>query len=648
MNMKSLTLAALAAGAAPSISALQAADTVNGQMVIVVTAERRDTELARSTSVTEVITSDDADDAGHPFNTFELFRSLPGVDVTNGNGGIDGGTTSIRLRGGRSQDTRYLLDGIPLSDPTTIDGVVNASVIPSTGLDHIEVVKGSQGGLYGANAVGGVINMISRRPTADQQAEALAEAGSFGTVRGAAGASGMLSDTLGYALDADGLSSKGFSATTQPGVEGRPNGNEADGVRRGGVRGRLEWTPNRRLSVYGSALHQATNQDYDASNPNDDGATLQTRLTRGATGAAWTITPQLDVAVDAASTVQQRLYDEPSSLSYNPTGMYEYVLHEQYASGRATLKPGAGLACTVSGDGTWDHGESSRFDNFDRTVGGYAQLAHSSRYSEVSGSVRRDENAYAGGATTWHVGAAAFDAQRIVKPHATVGTGFIAPTLEQRFAYYPGDPDPMWGYPATVGNAELQPERSLSRDVGLTLAPAPQIGATIDVTGWRTDYHDKIAYIFGDMGLGTPSTYQNVSTGRVEGVELSATLDDRGIPFKARISATWQWFEDETNVIQRLLPQDKARFEAGWRFTRVWLGAHVDAIGTRWNRTGTVRDVPGYALVGATVSWDIDRIWTVYARGENLTDTHYEVNPGGYHDYTSAPIAAYAGVIAHF
>ena len=189
MQIKSLTLAALAAGVAPCLSLLHSAEKTDGSTVIVVTAERRDTDLERSTSITDVITPQDAADAGHPFNTFDLFRSLPGVDVIETNGGIDGSTTSIRLRGGRGQDTRYLLDGIPINDPTAADGAVNASVIPSTGLDRIEVVKGAQSGLYGANAVGGVVNLISRRPTAEPRTEGLVEGGSFGTLRGAAGAS---------------------------------------------------------------------------------------------------------------------------------------------------------------------------------------------------------------------------------------------------------------------------------------------------------------------------------------------------------------------------------------------------------------------------------------------------------------------------
>jgi vitamin B12 transporter len=625
--------AALAADAAPAVEAVPApVVSDDGAQVMVVTAERRDTELARSTSVTEVITADDAADAGHPFNTFELFRSLPGVDVVNGNGGVDGSTTSIRLRGGRAQDTRYLLDGIPLND-TTSDGAINASIMPSSGLERIEVVKGSQSGLYGSNAVSGVINMITRRPTADHEVEGLVEAGSFGTVRGAAGASGMLSDTVGYALDVDGLSSKGFSVTTQSDAEGRPNGNEADSLRRGGARGRLEWTPDSRLTVYGSALHQATNQDYDGFNPltysvlpNDDRSSLQTRLSRGATGAQWNLSKQVEIAVDAADTLQRRTYDEATSSS-------PFDLHEQYASGRVTSKAGAGLAFTVGGDGTWDQGESDSFEASDRTVGAYLQATHSTSHSEVSGSMRHDDNASAGGATTWHAGAAAFDAARIVKPHATIGTGFVAPTLSQRYSSFPSY--------LTYGNPDLAPEHSLSRDAGITLTPMPKIGASLDVTAWRTDYRDKIEYDTDPVTFVT--TTKNITNGRTQGVEASFQFDDRQIPFKARVSTTWQQFEDDKNKLQRLLPQQKAHCEAGWRFTRVWLGAQVDAIGKRWNLNGSDRDLPGYALLGATASWDIGTMWTVYARGENLTNTHYQVNPP---NYTTAPIAGYVGVIA--
>ncbi len=634
MHIRSLTLAALAAG--PAI--LVAAESTAPDRTIVVTADRRESGRERSSASIEVVDATDAERLGQPLNPSDRLMGLPGVDVVAGGGGIDGGSTSIRLRGGRAQDTRFLVDGIPLSDPLGIDGAVNGAFLPLAGLERIEVVKGAQSGLYGSNAVGGVVNLIGIRPTATHEGRVLGEGGSFATTRLTGTASGPVARAIGYALGVDLVNSRGFSATTAPqDPPGSPDHHEDDAVRRGAVSGRLEWSPCAAATWYAAGLAQAVNQDYDDwGDPEDDASLMRHRLWRGATGGTLRPDRSVTIALDAAYTRTDKVLDGIYS------GVNTFGLDEQYASARVTWSPARLLDLTVGGDGVWDQGETDALTASDRTVGVWGQVALHHEWADATATVRQDENASAGGATTWRLGAAAFTPGHQIKVHGNAGTSFVTPTLDQRYGAYPAVP--AWWFAATEGNADLAPEHALSRDAGVTVRPFRQCGIELDATAFRTDYEDKIIFVYGDFLAGIPNSYANLTEGRSAGIEASAVLDDDGCPVKVRISATWQRFDDDSNALQRLLPGRKARFELGYACSAVWLGTHVDAIGRRWTITGASQDMPGYALVGATVRWAITNAVAAYVRGENLTGTTYEVNPG----YTTMPRAAFAGVEARF
>ena len=634
MKIFSLTLAALAAGSATIVAEEKKNPTVDH--VIIVTAERRESEQDRSSSSVEVVDREDAARLGHPLGVSEFMQGLPGVDVLGTGGGLDGGTGGIRLRGGRAQDTRYLLDGIPLNDPLTIDGSVNAAFLPGAGLERIEIVKGAQSGLYGSNAVGGVVNMLSLRPIQHRQTEVLAEGGSFGTEHVTGNVTGPITGSTGYALGVDLMNSNGFSVSSDLDAVGDPGHHESDSVRRAGANGRVEFAPCAAAKLYVGGLYQAVNQEWDDyGDPEDAGSLTWTRLWRSSAGGTLKPMQDLTIAVDSAYTSNRRTMEGTWS------GIYDFATHEQYVSARATLAVLRHMALTMGGDGTWDQAEAN-YSASDRTVGAWGQAAFSHDLVEASATVRRDQNRDAGGATTYRLGAAGFTPQQEAKLHATLGTGFVTPTLDQRYATYPAMP--LWFFAATEGNADLAPERSLSRDAGVTVKPLPQLGLNADVTAFRTDYSNKIVFVYGDIFADIPNTYQNLTQGSINGVEASLVLDDKAIPVKARVSATWQSFEDESDTLQRLLPNRKARGELGYAWPVLWAGIQVDAVDKRWNRSGNDQALPGYALLGATVSWNVVNTTTLYVRGSNLLDTKYEINPG----YSTMPRAFFGGVTSRF
>ena len=192
------TLLLLCAGA--QVAALAAESPSAADQTVVVTADRQDSTRERTTATIDVVDQGDQRDLGHPANAWDALRTLPGTDVLGTAGGFDGGNVGIRLRGGNASDTRLLVDGIPLGDPTETQGNANLAWLGSAGLERIEVVRGGQSGLYGSRAVTGVVNLLTIRPTATHQSDVLVEGGSFDTGRAEAAASGPLGGSAGYAL----------------------------------------------------------------------------------------------------------------------------------------------------------------------------------------------------------------------------------------------------------------------------------------------------------------------------------------------------------------------------------------------------------------------------------------------------------------
>jgi vitamin B12 transporter len=239
------------------------------------------------------------------------------------------------------------------------------------------------------------------------------------------------------------------------------------------------------------------------------------------------------------------------------------------------------------------------------------------------------------------VAGAAFLAQDRLKPHASVGSGFRAPSLYEQT-------DPF------AGNSSLEAQRSRSYDAGVSAVPPALDEVLLDATYFRTDYGTLIDYLDPDGFLGPlPGRYENIHDYSVHGVETSARLAGMGVPYYLRSSYTWQLAREipgtVANSYSTYLPKHKFDVLIGLLGDRLyarlpWIAVDVQRVWPVMGGFGGTAYQRAYTLVGLSAGWQANKVWELHVRVENLFDVHYETSPGN----ASSGQALYAGAIGRF
>ena len=462
------------------VVALSALTASEDSPTIIVTAERGESDLAKSPFVTEVVTSEDISQRGQVTNGADWLRGLAGVSVLNRYGGIDGGITDVRVRGVDPAFTQILIDGIPLNDPSSIGGDLNPSMINPAGVSRVEVLKGAQSGLYGSRAIGGVINFISLRPTSEPQAEVRATAGSFRTAGFEASATGPIGGKAGYAVGISGLSSDGFSATTDqdPGTNGNPKDYEADGLQRLSLSARCEARPVAGTQVYAAVFVQRANQEYDELNPDDTLARWVAntrRVLAGGKQQLGTATLSADLAYTTVERTNDTNFGPPPTFAPD-TAVYSG--NELFAQVRLEYRPIQAVRLAIGVDSRSEAAEQAyevgagSWSDQARTNGAYAQAGWEGERVNVSLVGRGDQHNDYGSVGTGRAAIAAWPVVQQWKVRASVANGFRSPSLYQ----LNGFTDFGFGF-GFQGNPDLGPERAIAYEVGTDWYPLPNIGS---------------------------------------------------------------------------------------------------------------------------------------------------------------------------
>jgi len=589
------------------------AQTVPTQLApVVVTADRQPESSANVGTDIEVVSG--ADLARQQLST--LGDALGGVPAAPAFGtGQAGAATSLFLRGANSNQTLFLVDGIRLNDANTDYANFLSGARIFTG-DTVEIARGPQSTLYGAEAVGGVVALRINPGAGPFSGAVGAQAGSFGTVDGTVTAQGSGGswrynvEAAGDRTDNDRSNNRFESGSLALRLDDQLSPLLAVGAT---VRGLEEH--------YGDPGDEFTNNPYDYERERNWLATLfadarltenlSSHLTLGGQDRRFdTYTP-----VPGQPTADALVKNERGVVDWQVNGVW--TEHNQLTGG-----------LTAESQSTFDNGFGA-IDRSQSLLGLYAQDEWTPFPNvHLTGGVRHDDYNTFGDATTGRGTIAWLGADGALKLRASYGTGFDAPSFLDLYAQNP----------FFVGNPAVKPERSRGEDAGFDYY-MPATPTVMSVTFFRTDYRDLIVDNFNLF----PATTANVETARTEGLEasLKTTL---AFGIQAKLAYTYlqaRNLSEGTDLLRR--PRNSASGDL-WRSFGSWsLGVGGSFVGHRPDidaLTFATVDDPGYAVFRVYAAWQFSRRLSFKARVENALDRRYEPVNG----YPQPGTAAFGGV----
>jgi len=478
-----LTTVPMLAAAQPVIAAEQAPE-------IVVTATR--TEIARSQvgSSISVLTAAEIEERQYAF-TVDAIRSLPGV-IVNQNGPL-GGQASVRIRGASADQTLVLVDGVTVNDPARPGADFDFSNLDPNDIERIEVLRGPQSTLYGSQAIGGVVNIITKRAKEPFAYSAFLEAGSFNTLRAGGSVSGKEGET-DYRVSLSGVRTNGISKADE-----NDGNTEEDGYKSYTISGNIGSNLTENLRAEGSVRYSDSRNEFDNVGTDADRVGHSRELSTSAALHLSTFGGQLENSLTANYAFTDRDNETNGVRSFNATGertSLEYIGEVQ------TSDLWNGLVGLKTEDTQIRGGTSIRTDS----VFGQVQILPIENLSLIGG-VRFDDHERTGGVTTFRFTSAYELPSTGTVFRGSWGEGFKSPTPFQLTFFCCG---------ATGPNANLKPEESRGWDVGVE---QEFLGgkANVEVNYFQQDVENQIIFSFPVGG------YLNVSQVETEGWELIAS-----------------------------------------------------------------------------------------------------------------------------
>ncbi len=591
-----------AAALALSLSApfATAADPADPEDAVVVTATRTPTRASRVVSDVSVITRDEIDQAGAS-SLVEILQGQPGVEITQ-NGGL-GTASSVFLRGTSPSQVLVLVDGLRVGSATT--GTTAFQAIPPSQIQRIEIVRGPMSSLYGADAIGGVIQIFTRAEPGPVRPYASAGYGTWNTQQYTAGIGGGTGDTT-FNVNAGYLSSSSFSAVQDPASPFfQP---DADGYRNTSAAARLahRLTPDHELG--GTAFWSDGRIHFDGFRSSFDDYTDQTLAAYGAYSRnRFTPNWQSLLRVGQGS-------DDSTTVSGPTRSVFKTVQDQVAWQNDVTTPVGTVLLAAeyldqkVSG--------TTRFPVDSRTIwSGLAGYTGSAGPHTLQANLRLDDNSQFGGETTGSVGYA-YTFTPGWRVSAAYGTAFRAPTFNE--LYFPA----AFGCPS-FGNPNLQPESSKNLEGGVRYERGGQTAGVIA-------YRNKVSDLIVAAAIpGNPFCVraENVDEAEITGVTLAYGLALAG--WTVRASADFQNPENETRDKQLPFRAKEHGTVSVARGIGPWeAGIEVIASGPRFNDVANTQVLGGYALVNLFGEYRIGEGWSLFARVNNLLDKDYELVRG--------------------
>ncbi|MEL7546126.1 MAG: TonB-dependent receptor [Pseudomonadota bacterium] len=579
---------------------------------IIVTGTRFETPLDQVGRSVSVLTADDIEIRQQRF-VFDALNAVPGVQIIRS--GSFGALSSVSLRGLPSDQTLVVQDGVVLNNPASFGNGFNFANFDTVDIERIEVLRGAQSTLYGSDAIGGVINIVTKDGRDGFGADTFIEGGSFGTFRGAASVLGG-NDLASGRVTVSGITTRGFSTADEA------NGNtEDDGFDNITVSSKGRFQPLENLAFDGLIRYQDSENEFDGFD-----------FVTGATDADEVAeTQELSVAGFATHTLLNGRVENRVSVTYllndqvnlsDGVPSFDAEGTRISAEYQGTVRPADWI--TVIAGAEYDRQESQVEVGFGgnqeiETISGFGLVQFQPvSFVTLNAGVRHDASPDFSDETTFSVSGVIEVPQTGTLLRGSYAEGFRAPTAGE-FSF----------------NPDLFAEFSDGWDIGLE-QPLFDGRARFTLTYFDQAIDDLIAF---DLEAFTFVNIQEFSSDGVE-VALDARVTD-WLTVNAAYTHT-----DAVNLSTEIAagnqPDDRFAVEFAAEPTdRLSLSLGITYNGEEEDGANILDD---FVLVNLRGAYALTDKLELFARIENLTDANYQDNFG----FGTAPLSGFGGVRARF
>lgn len=635
---------------------------------IVVTASQVEVPLSTTSSSVTVITGEELI-ARQAESIQDALRFVPGLTVLAT--GRRGSLVSVFPRGGESDYSLVLVDGVPAN---TFGGGFDFAHVPVTNVERIEIVRGPQSALYGSNAIGSVIRVVTKRGGPPAGAASF-EGGSFGTARAAASASGGIG-AWQWGASAERIASDGLNGRSTDAGDTIVN----DNYERHAVTGTGGWTRTDGTGIRGGLHYIADERGAPGPFGSDPGGSFTgiDDTSRG-TNDRWLASLSGATASSRSVRVQAQLtHGRVDGLFVSPFGPSESWSRRTAGRLQTDVRLGAGLDGSIGVEHQRERAGSTFITSadffqlpIDRSLTGFfgeTRWNRGGRLFVTAGlRVERITRGALAGSNDPFSPRPDFPEETIVSANPKVSAAWFVWSHDGAFTKLrastgTGIRPPDAFEIAFTDNPALKPERSRSVDLGVDQAFAGG-RALIEATAFFNEYDDLIIAV-GSFNQASPYRTDNISNARSRGLELAGTARGRfraGVPLDLQVRLSYTHLDTKILAVDRAsgAPPPFAVGDPLLRRPRHQVAAELMLQSGRFSaflhgggrsRTldtdpsngtfGGLFDAPGYSVWNAGASWDLlDRI-QLFGRVTNLFDREYEEVLG----FPAVPRGVFAGV----
>lgn len=588
---------------------LHAQESYDMGAITISSATKSEQSIKDVTSNVEVITSSELEEK-KVTTVIDALNLVSGVNFVS-NGGL-GTNASVYLRGMDSQRTLVLIDGVRYNDITSASGAAFSDIMVND-IEKIEVIKGAQSGVWGADASAGVINIITKKPKSGLSGSILSEFGSFNSKR-YGGTVSYKTDKYYLSLNSQKIDSDGFTSYAKRGVD--IDTYEDDGYENTTTNLKLgvNLNDNNKIDLSHTLINSKLQYDSSTGDTDNESKTKN----KFSSVNFQNITNDITTDLFANYSDFHRSYSTGSEFD-GSVKEYGVKSHIPYNGGSSFVVAGADLKkAEHKNDLNRNYENKGLFLTNSNTINEKLILTESLRTDRYDAFKNK---------TTGKIGIK-YNFSKDLNVSANYGTAYNVPTLYQLYA-----PLCCGIYP--VGNANLNPESIKSYDLSLTYKD-------IKITYFRNYVKDMIDYDFANG-------YINLSgESKIKGFEIDykkAVTDD----LLFSLSYTRLSTEDSAGYELQRRPDETIKFGVDYYgFDKLHLGLNGEYIGDRIEYSYGTYNVDAktgnYTVANFVVNYGLTRNVEIYGKINNITDKYYQTVDG----YATSPRAFYAGIKVEF